>query len=112
MRRGELWWADLGNPFGSEPGLRRPVLVVQSDPFNQSSLQTVVVVPLTSNLKRAAAPGNVRCRGGDTGLPKASVANVSQIAAIDRRRLHQKVGQMPERLVQRVESGIRLLLSL
>lgn len=112
MRRGDLWWAELGSPFGSEPGFRRPVLVVQSDPFNRSSMQTVVVVPLTSNLKLAAAPGNVRCKVRDTGLPKASVVNVSQVAVVDRRRLQKRIGDLPERVVRRVEDGLRLLLAL
>lgn len=112
MRRGDVWWADLGRPFGSEPGPRRPVLVVQADPFNQSTIQTVVVVPLTSNIRLAAAPGNVRCGSKVTGLPATSVANVSQIASIDRRRLSEKVGSLPTRVVEEVEWGLRLLLSL
>jgi len=112
MRRGELWWASLGEPYGSEPGLKRPVLVLQSDPFNESAVSTVVVLPLTSNLGLAAAPGNVRCAKRDTGLAKPSVVNVSQIAAVDRRRLREKIGELPKHLVSLVEEGVRLVLGL
>lgn len=112
VRRGDLWWAELGLPFGSEPGFRRPVLVVQADSFNRSSIQTVVVVPLTSKLRLAAAPGNVRCSARDSGLSRPSVANVSQVAALDRRRLRERIGSLPPRTVEKVESGLRLLLSL
>ena len=96
----------------SEPELRRPVVIVQADDFNRSSIQTVVVVPMTANLRLAAAPGNVRCGARDTGLPRASVVNVSQIAAIDKRRLDERVGRLPSRLVERVEDGLRVFLSL
>ena len=112
MRRGELWWAALGEPSGSEPGLKRPVLILQADSFNASAIQTVVIVPLTSNLKLAAAPGNLRCALRDTGLARPSVANVSQIAAIDRRRLRERIGSVPRALLERVEEGVRLLLEL
>jgi mRNA interferase MazF len=112
MRRGELWWASLGEPYGSEPGLKRPVLVLQSDPFNESAIATVIVLPLTSNLALAAAPGNVRCAKRDTGLAKPSVINVSQLAAIDRRRLREKIGELPRNLIGRVEEGVRLILAL
>jgi mRNA interferase MazF len=112
VRRGELWWAELGQPHGSEPGLRRPVLVLQTDSFNESAIHTVVILPLTSNLRLASAPGNVRCGKRDTGLPKASVINVSQIAAVDRRRLRERIGQLPGDLVGRAEEGVRLVLGL
>ena len=112
MRRGELWWAALGEPSGSEPGLKRPVLILQADTFNASAIQTVVVVPLTSNLELAAAPGNLRCATRDTGLAKPSVVNVSQIAAIDRRRLREKIASVPQALLKRVEEGVRLVLDL
>jgi mRNA interferase MazF len=112
MRRGELWWAALGQPYGSEPGLRRPVLIFQADPFNESTIQTVVVLPLTSNLRLASAPGNVRCSKRDTNLPRASVINVSQIAAIDRRRLGDKIAELPRSLINRAEEGVRMVLGL
>ena len=112
MRRGEIWWAHLGKPFGSEPGFRRPVLVLQADEFNRSAIQTVVVVALTSNLDRAGAPGNVACRPRETGLSKPSVANVSQIATVDKRRLSERAGALPANALQQVEDGVRLVLGL
>jgi len=86
MRRGEVWWAALGKPFGSAPGYRRPVVVLQINDFNDSPIRTVVVVAITSNLALARAPGNVLCRRRDTGLSKDSVVNVSQVATIDSAR--------------------------
>ena len=112
MRRGEIWWADFGLPVGSEPGFRRPVLVVQSDPFNQSTISTVIVVPLTKNLRLAAAPGNVACGARRTGLRKRSVANVSQLTVLDRTRLVEKAGALPGTLLKQVEEGIRLVLGM
>lgn len=112
MRRGEIWWAALGAPFGSEPGYRRPVLIVQSNEFNESPIRTVVAVAISSNLRLAGAPGNVLCRKRETGLSKDAVANVSQVATLDRRRLTQRVQAVPERVLQRVEEGLRLVLAL
>ena len=98
--------------MGSEPGFRRPVLVVQSDPFNQSTISTVMVVPLTKNLRLAAAPGNVACGARRTGLRKRSVANVSQLTVLDRTRLVEKAGALPGTLLKQVEEGIRLVLGM
>ncbi len=112
MKRGEIWWATLADPVGSEPGYRRPVLVVQSDEFNESRIRTVVVLTLTSNLRLASAPGNVPCRKTETGLPRESVVNVSQAATINKTRLTQRVGRLPARLMQQVESGLRSVLGL
>jgi mRNA interferase MazF len=111
-QRGEIWWADFGQPFGSEPAYRRPALVIQADAFNRSSISTVLLVPLTSTIALASAPGNVLCRSRDTGLPKPSVANVSQLTVADRRRLIQKAGALPGRLLKQVEDGLRLVLEL
>ena len=111
-RRGEIWWTDFGQPFGSEPGYRRPALVVQADPFNQSTIRTVLLIPLTKTLVLASAPGNVLCRPRDSGLPKASVVNVSQLTVADRRRLVEKAGTVPGRLMKQVEDGMRLILGL
>ena len=111
-RRGEIWWADFGQPFGSEPGHRRPALVVQADAFNQSSIQTVLLIPLTKTLELASAPGNVLCRPHDTGLPRPSVVNVSQLAVADRRRLVEKAGTLPGRVMREVDEGMRLILGL
>jgi mRNA interferase MazF len=110
--RGEIWWAALGRPEGSEPGYRRPVLILQSDDFNESPIHTVIVATITSNMRLARAPGNVLCRQRDSGLTKPSVVNVSQIATIDKDRLLERVGSLSGRLLSEVESGLRLVLRL
>lgn len=112
MRRGEIWWAALGRPAGSEPGYRRPVVILQINEFNESPIQTVVVVTITSNMRLAQAPGNVPCRTRDTGLKKTSVVNVSQVATIDKKHLLERVGTLPGRLLAEVEEGLRLVLGL
>ena len=110
VSQGEIWWADLGEPVGSGPGFRRPVVVVQGDPFNRSRISTVVCVPLTSNLKWSEAPGNVLLGSRMTGLSKDSVANVSQIVSLDRNTLIERVGKLPERKVQLLLGGIDVVL--
>lgn len=112
MKRGEVWWASLPEPTGSGPGYRRPVLVIQSNPFNQSRIGTVVVAVVTSNVALAEAPGNVRLTKSDAGLPKASVVNVSQVLTIDRALLTLRVKSLPERVMQRIDEGLRLVLGL
>lgn len=108
--QGEIWWADLGEPTGSAPGYRRPVLVVQCDAMNRSRIGTVVCVPLTSNLKWADAPGNVLLPARATGLPQDSVANASLIVAVDRGQLTECVGRLPSRQVEMVLAGIDVVL--
>ncbi len=110
IAQGEIWWADLPAPTGSGPGFRRPVAVVQSDPLNQSRIATVVCVPLTSNLKWAVAPGNVSLSARVTGLPKDSVANVSQIISLDRSLLTERAGKLPRPKLELLFSGIDLVL--
>ena len=110
ITQGDLWWADLGEPTGSEPGFRRPVVVVQCDAFNRSRIATVVCVPLTSNLRWADAPGNVLLEAAATGLPRDSVANVSQVVALDREVLTDRVGRLPERTMGLILSGIEVVL--
>ena len=110
ISQGEVWWADLGEPVGSGPGYRRPVVVVQCDALNQSRIGTVVCVPLTSNLKWADAPGNLLLSTASTGLEKDSVANVSLIVALDKRQLTECVGKLPWRLLDLVLSGIDVVL--
>ena len=112
MKRGEVWWASLPEPTGSGPGFRRPVLVVQSNPFNQSRINTVVVAVVTSNVALAEAPGNVRLGKSDAGLPRASVVNVSQVLTIDRALLTLRVKALPSPAMQRVDEGLRLVLGL
>jgi mRNA interferase MazF len=110
VSQGEIWWADLPAPTGSGPGFRRPVVVVQGDALNQSRIATVVCVPLTSNLKWALAPGNVHLPARLTGLPKDSVANVSQIVSVDKDLLTVRVGRLPGSKLGLVLSGIDAVL--
>lgn len=112
MKRGEVWWADLPNPVGAGPGYKRPVLVVQSNPFNASRIGTVVVVTLTSNLALAEAPGNVRIAKSDSGLPQTSVVNVSQVITLDRSVLTCKVKSLAGAAMDKVDSGLKLVLGL
>ena len=107
---GEVWWADLGEPAGSEPGFRRPVVVVQGDAFNRSSLRTVVCVSLTSNLRWADAPGNVLLPARATGLPRDSVANVSQLVTLDRDALTERTGALSASSLELVLAGIDVVL--
>jgi mRNA interferase MazF len=110
IAQGEVWWAELREPSGSEPGFRRPVVVVQGDSFNRSRIATVVCVALTSNLRWAEAPGNVLLTSKATGLPKNSVANVSQIVALDRASLTARVGTVPDKKLELVLIGIDIVL--
>lgn len=110
IRQGDVWWADLPAPTGSGPGFRRPVVVVQGDPLNRSRLDTVVCVPLTSQMRWASAPGNVTLPARKTGLPKDSVANVSQIVAIDRELLTENTGHLSGRMVESILDGIDIVL--
>ena len=112
IRRGEIWWASLPEPTASEPGYRRPVLVVQSDDFNRSRIATIIAVVITSNLKLAQAPGNVLLPSKATGLVRDSVANVSQVITVDKSFLTERVGTLPPYLLEQVEGGLRLVLSL
>lgn len=111
VAQGEIWWAELSEPEGSEPGYRRPVVVIQGDPLNRSKLATVLCVPLTSNLGWAEAPGNVLLPARSTGLPKDSVANVSQVVALDRRILTDHVGRISARQLETVFVGIDVVLN-
>ncbi len=110
ISQGEIWWADLPSPTGSGPGFRRPVIVVQGDALNRSRISTTVCVPLTSNLKWGLAPGNLRLTARLTGLPKDSVANVSQIVAVDKDFLTDRVGKLPRHKLELVLSGIDVVL--
>ncbi len=110
IAQGEVWWADLGDPSGSGPGFRRPVVVVQGEPFNMSALATVVCVPLTGNLRWAEAPGNVLLGPRATGLPRDSVANVSQVITLDRSLLTERVGKLDASQLGLVLDGIDVVL--
>ena len=110
IAQGEVWWADLPAPRGSEPGFRRPVVVVQGDTLNRSRIATVVCVPLTSNLSWADAPGNVLLKSRATGLPKESVANVSQIVTLDKTTLTERTGKLSTATLELLLSGIDVVL--
>ncbi len=112
MHRGEIWWANLPNPVGSEPGDRRPVLVIQDDIFTQSRINTVIVVIITSNIQLADAPGNVLLPCEISGLPRDSVANVSQIFTVDKTFLTERIGSLPDHLQEEVDDGLRMVLYL
>jgi mRNA interferase MazF len=112
VRRGEIWWASLGDPAGSGSGFRRPVLVVQSNDFNESAIGTTICAALTSNLRLAAAPGNVRLGRKASGLRRDSVVNVSQLITVDKRLLTSCVGRVSAEALRGVEAGIRLVLAL
>ncbi len=112
IERGEVWWASLPQPRGSEPGFERPVLIVQSDAFNRSRINTVVAVVITSNTRLARAPGNVLLSRKASGLPKESVANVSQLLTLDKSFLTKRVRRLARRELSAVEAGLRLVLAL
>ena len=112
IRRGSIWWADLGDPDASGPGYRRPVLIVQDDLFNQSNLVTVLIVSLTSNLRYQSLPGNVLISKEDSGLSKDSVVNITQLTAIDKQWLDEHVADLPPSIVVEVDNGLRLILDL
>ena len=111
-QRGDIWWASLPEPVASEPGYRRPIVVVQSDDFNRSEIRTVLAVILTTNLRLAEVPGNVLLLSRQTGLPKDCVANVSQLVTADRSFLTERGGSLPSSLMERIEDGLRLILEL
>jgi mRNA interferase MazF len=112
VHRGEIWWAELAEPLGSEPGYRHPVLIIQTEPFNRSRLRTVVGVVVSSNTRLLDAPGNVLLPAKEVGLPRDSVANVTQVVTVDRDYLDERVGSVPDRTLKRVELGLRLVLGL
>jgi mRNA interferase MazF len=112
MKRGEVWWATLPSPTGSGPGFRRPVIIVQSNPFNQSRIATVLAAIVTSNLALADAPGNVRVGKAESGLAKPSVVNVSQLVTLDRELLTQRVRALPAETMRDIDEGLRLVLGL
>lgn len=112
MKRGEIWWAHLPDPVGSGPGYRRPVVVVQANAFNDSRIATVIVAVVTSNLALAEAPGNVRITKTDSGLPRASVVNVSQLITLDRAILASRIRALPGAVMDKVDSGLKLALAL
>lgn len=112
MIRGEIWWIDLGMPYGSEPGFRRPVVVIQDDSFNRSKINTVIVASVTTNLTLAEAPGNVFLEKGKSGLSKDGVVNISQISTIDKKRLTEKVCVLSQSSMSEIDYGLKLVLNI
>ena len=112
MRRGEIWWASLKAPRGSEPGYHRPVVVVQSDAFIRSNISTVLVAAISSNLRLSEAPGNVLLKRRESGLSKDSVVNVSQLLTLDKRYLTERIGKLSPRCLVELDEGLRLVLSI
>jgi len=112
VRRGEIWWGSLPEPTGSGPGFRRPLLIVSANSFNDSRIGTVVAAVITSNLRLADAPGNVRLAAKGTGLAKASVVDISQIITVDKTFLTGRIGRLNPRLLAEVDDGLRLVLSI
>ena len=112
MIRGEIWWADLGIPFESEPGFKRPVVVIQDDYFKRSKIQTVIVASITTNLNILEAPGNALVEKEETGLSKNGVVNISQISTIDKRRLTEKVCVLSQSSLAEIDYGLKLVLNL
>ena len=112
MNRGEIWWVALPDPNGSAPGFKRPVLVVQSNEFNKSRINTVLAVAITSDSRLAAAPGNILLSVRNSRLPKESVINVSQVITLDKTFLAEKVHSLAPGLMDQVDEGLRLVLKL
>jgi mRNA interferase MazF len=112
MTRGELWWADFGIPFGSEPGYKRPVLIIQNDFFNRSKINTTIVIPLTTNLILADAPGNILITKNESKLKKDSVLTISQIEVIDRQRLIEKITKIDRTVIEKIENNIIFVLGI
>ncbi|EIJ35340.1 type II toxin-antitoxin system PemK/MazF family toxin [Thiothrix nivea] len=110
IKQGEIYWVELGEPTGSEPGYRHPHIVLQNDVFNASMINTVVVCSLTSNLKRTQSPGNVLLKKGEANLTKASVVNISQIYTINKHELTEKIGKVSVERMQEVIAGVKLLI--
>lgn len=112
VRRGEIWRASLSQPSGSEPGYRRPLVIIQSNDFNRSRIRTVLAAVITSNLRLASAPGNMPLSAKHTGLKRDSVVNVSQLITVDNAFLTEKIGKLTDRQLQEMNAGLRLVLAL
>jgi mRNA interferase MazF len=112
MQRGDIWWANLPDPIGSSPGFRRPVLLIQADAFTQSQIATVIILPLTSNRRLAGAPGNILLQAAESGLPRDSVVNVSQVMTLDKTDLTELIGRISPATLFQIEQGLRKVLDL
>ena len=112
MTRGELWWVDYGVPYGSEPGFRRPVIILQNDFFNNSNINTTIVIPLSTNLLLADVPGNILVEKRHSKLGKESVILVSQIGVIDKQRLIEKITKIDRTVMEKIESNAAFILGI
>ena len=112
VERGEIWWANLGEPRGSSPGFERPILIVQSNDFNKTRINTLIVAVITTNLRLAKMPGNLALSKRASGLEEESIVNVSQIFTLDRQDLLERVGALSAKKMEQVDKGLRLVLSL
>ncbi|GHV90150.1 mRNA interferase [Spirochaetia bacterium] len=112
MTRGEIWWADYGIPYGSEPGFRRPVIILQNDFFNNSKINTTIVIPLSTNLILADVPGNILIEKSDSKLEKKSVILLSQIGVVDKQRLIEKVSKINRSIMEKIENNIMFILGI
>jgi mRNA interferase MazF len=110
INQGDIYWVDLDEPSGSEPGYKHPHVVVQNNLFNRSQIRTVIVVALTANLKRANAPGNILLEKGEANLPKPSVVNVSQVFTVDKSQLDEHIGTLSSKRVREILGGIKLVI--
>lgn len=110
INQGDIYWIDLDEPEGSEPAYKHPHVVVQNNLFNRSQIRTVVVCPLTTNLKRANAPGNVLLDTKESNLSKQSVVNVSQVVTVDKSQLDEYVGSLSPKRISEILNGIKLVL--
>lgn len=112
MTRGEIWWLDFGIPYGSEPGYRRPAVVIQENTFNKSNINTTVVIPLTTNLSMVEYPCNEFLSANETGLPKDSIVLTPQIGVVDKNRLEERVSKLSAETMQRISRSVIKLLDL
>ena len=112
MTRGEIWWVDFGVPFRSEPGFQCPELIIQDDSFNKSKINTIIVIPLTTNLILGDSPGNIFIEKEESGLSKDSVLVVSQLSVIDKNRFIEYANKVTQKLIEKIESGIKLVLGI
>ena len=112
MTRGEIWWVDFGVPFGREPGFQRPVLIIQDDAFNKSIINTVIIIPLTTNLLFKNAPGNIFIEKEESGLSKDSVLVTSQLSVLDKNRFKERANEVTRKTIEKAENGIKLVLGI
>ena len=112
MKRGEIWWASMGEPRGSEPGYRRPVVIISSNEFNQSLIQTVVCAAITSNLRLINAPGNFKLAKSKSGINRDSVVNVSQLITLDKSFFTEQVGKLNNKQIYSLKEGLKLVLDI